>query len=125
MAVASTLPGVSFGFFQHRLDAGPARPVELGQAALHQAAILAQQRRQVGHGAQRHQVEQIALFEGRRRGQDRLALLRQQQRLGQLERQAHPGEVPEGVVVGLLLGVDHRQGGRQEVAPSSSSWIEW
>ncbi len=111
-ALGRQLLGLEAADGQQRGDARPAHFVEHGQPLGHQLAVLPQQRSQVGHGADGHQIEQVrlvpigALWHG------------QSHRLGQLEGDAHPGQHPLRVGGVVALGVDdcHR---RRQFAPQA------
>ena len=84
-------------------------PVALGQeleSVPHQDAVLALERHHVGHGGERHQVEQIV-------GQIHREIERRHQRLHQLEGDAGAAEPGEPGDVVRPLRVHHRDGGWQ------------
>ena len=77
---------------------------DLAQSLADQVAVLANEGRQVGDGAQRDQVEQVRQVD-RRGGSTRFL----EQGFGDLEGDAHAGQVFIGINIAVLFRIYHRK----------------
>ena len=119
MAVASILPGSSRASSHIACTPGRRQRFSSTRPRWTSSTVLAQQRRYVGHGAERHQVEQIRLDERRGPRRNRVLRFQAQEGLRQLEGDADAGQVPEVVGLLVLARVDHGQGRRDLLAAVS------